>query len=145
MLFSSENKIYCNLKNIVPSVFTYLVLDVFLRMTQLLRITRKPSPIITQCNIHGHVLGVTDTAKYLGVTLHSTVHGRNTSARQPRRPTTFVPSSRGISVEHHHRLETGLRDSRYIGPFWSTLALSGTHTLNQTFRLQAGDGATPVC
>ena len=37
---------------------------------QLLRITRKPSLIITQYNIHGHVLEVADTAKYLGVTLH---------------------------------------------------------------------------
>ena len=36
---------------------------------QLLRITRKPSPIIAQYNIHGHVLEVADTAKYLGVTL----------------------------------------------------------------------------
>ena len=35
---------------------------------QLLRITRKPSPIMY--NIHGHVLEVADTAKYLGVTLH---------------------------------------------------------------------------
>ena len=37
---------------------------------QLLWITRKPSPIIAQYNIHGHVLEVADTAKYLGVTLH---------------------------------------------------------------------------
>ena len=37
---------------------------------QLVRITRKPSPIIAQYNIHGHVLEVADTAKYLGVTLH---------------------------------------------------------------------------
>ena len=37
---------------------------------KLLLITRKPSPIIAQYNIHGHVLGVADTAKYLGVTLH---------------------------------------------------------------------------
>ena len=37
---------------------------------QLLRITWKPSPIIAQYNIHGHVLEVADTAKYLGVTLH---------------------------------------------------------------------------
>ena len=37
---------------------------------QLLRIARKPSPIIAQYNIHGHVLEVADTAKYLGVTLH---------------------------------------------------------------------------
>ena len=37
---------------------------------QLLRITRKPSPIIAQYNIHGYVLEVADTAKYLGVTLH---------------------------------------------------------------------------
>ena len=37
---------------------------------QLLRITRKPFPIIAQYTIHGHVLEVADTAKYLGVTLH---------------------------------------------------------------------------
>ena len=37
---------------------------------QLMRITRKPSPIIAKYNIHGQVSEVADTAKYIGVTLH---------------------------------------------------------------------------
>ena len=37
--------------------------------SQLLRITRKPSPIIALYNIHGHVLEMADTATYLGVAL----------------------------------------------------------------------------
>ena len=41
-------------------------------------------------------------------------------------------SSRGISVEHQHRLSNG-PTRLSLGPFWNTLALSGTHTLNQTF------------
>ena len=46
------------------------LMNVHPQKCQLLRITRKPSPIIAQYNIHGHVLEVADTAKYLGVTLH---------------------------------------------------------------------------
>ena len=37
---------------------------------QLLRITRKKSPVKASYVIHGHTLAETDTAKYLGVSLH---------------------------------------------------------------------------
>ena len=37
---------------------------------QLLRITRKKSPIEADYSIHGHILEKADTAKYLGVSLH---------------------------------------------------------------------------
>ena len=53
------------------------------------------------------------------------MHGRSTSARQPRRPIT-------LSAEHQHRSRNG-PTRLSLGPFWSMLALSGTHTLNHTF------------
>ena len=37
---------------------------------QLLRITRKKSPVRASYMIHGHTLAETDTAKYLGVSLY---------------------------------------------------------------------------
>ena len=61
----------------------------------------------------------------------STVHGRNTSARQPegQQHSCLPPKESPPSINIGQ--ETGLRDS--LGPFWSTQALYGTHTLNQTF------------
>ena len=98
---------------------------------QLLRITRKPSPIIAQYNIHGQVLEVADTAKYLGVTLHKYyAWSKHISQRAKKANNT------GAFLQGNLRRAptSGDRPTRLsLGPFWSMLALSGTHTLNQTF------------
>ena len=77
----------------------------------------------------------------------STVHGISTSTRQPRRPTTLVPSSKGISAEHQHRSRNG-PTRLSLGQFSSTLAVSGTPTRKQTYTswiwCNAGMPVTPA-
>ena len=87
------------------------------------------SPSTTSTGMYWRWLTQQSTLEWLSTI---TVHGRNTSARQPGRPITLMPSSRGISAEHQHRLRNG-PTRLSLGPFWNTLSLSGTHTLNQTF------------
>ena len=80
---------------------------------QLLRITRKPSPIIAQYNIHGHVLEVADTAKYLGVTLHKhcawSKHINQTAKKANNTRSCLPPKESPPSTNISQ--ETGLRDS----------------------------------
>ena len=64
--------------------------------------------------IHGHVLDVADTAKYLGVTLHKHCAWSKHISQTARRPTTLVPSSKGISAEHQYRSRNG--STRLVRP-----------------------------
>ena len=102
----------------------------------------RSSPSTTSTGMYWRWLIQQSTLEWLS---KSTVHGLSTSTRQPRRPTTLVPSSKGISAEHQHRSRN--EPTRLsLGQCWSTLALSGTHTGWRGSRhIQAGDGVTPVC
>ena len=106
---------------------------------QLLRITRKPSPIIAQYNSHGHVLEVADTAKYLGVTLHK----HCAWSKHISQTAKMANNTRAFLQRNIRRAQTSVkkRPTRLsLGLFWS--ALGPTRWIRH---LQAGDGATPVC
>ena len=78
----------------------------------------RSSPSTTSTGMYWRWLIQQSTLEWLST---STVHGLSTSTRQPRRPTTLVPSSKGISVEHQHRSRN--EPTRLsLGQFWSTYA-----------------------
>ena len=76
---------------------------------QLLRITRKPSPIIAQYNIHGHVLEVADTAKYLGVTLHK----HCAWSKHINQTTKKANNTRAFLQRNLHRAPTSVKKQAY--------------------------------
>ena len=109
---------------------------------QLLRITRKPSPIIAQYNIHGHVLEVADTAEYLGVTLHKHCAWSkhiNQTAKKANNTRAFLQRNlrRAPTSVKKRAYETLIRPIlEYASAVWDPHAEAD---------IQAGDGATPVC
>ena len=90
------------------------------------------SPSTTSTGMYWRWLTQQSSLEWLST---STVHGRNTSARQPRRPTTLVPSSRGISVDHRHRLRNGpgfTSNAQQWGKLWRSNSGFAQNVLSRT-------------
>ena len=109
---------------------------------QLLRITRKPSPIIALYNIHGHVLEVADKAKYLGVTLHK----HCAWSKHINQTTKKANNTRAFLQRNLRRAPTSVKKRAYetlVRPIMEYA--SAVWDPHAEADIQAGDGATPVC
>jgi len=100
---------------------------------EVLRITQKRKPLITQYFIHNQKLKTVHSAKYVGVHIDSkmnfNVHVDNTV----KRPTVYVHSYNGTLISAHVRLKqmlTSLSSDRSL----NTLQLYGLHIQRRTLR-----------
>ena len=110
---------------------------------QLLRITRKKSPVKASYVIHGHTLAETDTAKYLGVSLH--IHSSwsphvNATAKKANGTRAFLQHN---LCKAPTAVKTRTYKSLIITPNpW--ILRCGLGPPQRPRRKQARDGTTPV-